>query len=189
MPINITMPAEPTFDITATNATVFAPAAGQTNGILSVAFTVSTTWAYNLPHVICTCNGAVVPGEVEWSEGGFTFSAAEAVPLDGTNIADDMTFKFVITPEYPFMVNAASARGQMRVAGSGIQNVLGTAITDAKATLTRANDEVSGVEGLVIEAEDAPVEYFNLQGQRVNGDLAPGIYIRRQGSTVTKVRI
>ena len=45
----------------------------------------------------------------------------------------------------------------------------------------------SGVEDINVD-EDAPVEYFNLQGQRVNGELTPGIYIRRQGSTVTKVR-
>ena len=45
----------------------------------------------------------------------------------------------------------------------------------------------SGVEDVNVD-EDAPVEYFNLQGQRVNGELTPGIYIRRQGSTVTKVR-
>lgn len=37
---------------------------------------------------------------------------------------------------------------------------------------------------------DAPVEYFNLQGIRVNGDnLTPGIYIRRQGMEVTKVYV
>ncbi len=99
-----------------------------------------------------------------------------------------MTFDFVITPEYPFMVNTASPRGQMRVSGTGYQTVLGTAITNAQAKLT-GGKQVSGIEGVVIEAEDAPVEYFNLQGQRVNGDLAPGIYIRRQGATVTKVRI
>ena len=36
---------------------------------------------------------------------------------------------------------------------------------------------------------DAPVDFFNLQGQRVSGDLAPGIYIRRQGSVTSKVII
>lgn len=33
-----------------------------------------------------------------------------------------------------------------------------------------------------------PVEYYNLQGLRVDYDNAPkGIYIRRQGNTATKV--
>ena len=34
--------------------------------------------------------------------------------------------------------------------------------------------------------ENAPVEYFNLQGIRVNNP-ENGLYIRRQGNTVTKV--
>lgn len=36
--------------------------------------------------------------------------------------------------------------------------------------------------------EDAPVIYYNMNGVRMNGDnLAPGIYIKRQGNTATKV--
>lgn len=34
--------------------------------------------------------------------------------------------------------------------------------------------------------QNAPVEYFNLQGMKVSGDM-PGIYVRRQGSKVSKV--
>lgn len=42
-----------------------------------------------------------------------------------------------------------------------------------------------------IEADsDAPAEYFNLQGLRVDSvNLTPGIYIRRQGDKVTKVLV
>lgn len=42
-----------------------------------------------------------------------------------------------------------------------------------------------------VEADtNAPVQYFNLQGVAVQGDtLAPGIYIRRQGTTATKVTV
>lgn len=37
---------------------------------------------------------------------------------------------------------------------------------------------------------DQPVEYYNLNGVKLSGEaLAPGIYIRRQGSTVTKVTV
>ncbi|MGN0210087.1 MAG: choice-of-anchor J domain-containing protein, partial [Muribaculaceae bacterium] len=38
-----------------------------------------------------------------------------------------------------------------------------------------------------IATETSPVEYFNLQGIRVAEPTAPGIYIRRQGSTATKI--
>ncbi len=49
----------------------------------------------------------------------------------------------------------------------------------------------SGVENILgSTAEEMPVEWYNLQGARVDGtNLAPGIYIRRQGSTVSKVLV
>lgn len=43
-----------------------------------------------------------------------------------------------------------------------------------------------------IEAADnsnAPAEYFNLNGVRVQGELAPGLYIKRQGTEASKVVI
>lgn len=49
-------------------------------------------------------------------------------------------------------------------------------------------DSESGIETTVCNINDAPVEYFNLQGIRVN-DPSCGIYIRRQGSEVSKVLV
>ena len=48
-----------------------------------------------------------------------------------------------------------------------------------------------GVEDVTADTDaTAPVEYFNLQGVSVSADnLVPGIYIRRQGKTVTKTVI
>lgn len=43
----------------------------------------------------------------------------------------------------------------------------------------------SGVAGVEVD-ENAPVEFFNMQGVKVSGD-EPGLYIRRQGSKTTKV--
>ena len=54
---------------------------------------------------------------------------------------------------------------------------------------------VTGIESVgsssdAAENSDAPVEYYNLQGLRVNADnLTPGIYIRRQGSVATKIAV
>ena len=40
----------------------------------------------------------------------------------------------------------------------------------------------------VVEDVNAPVEYFDLNGIRVNADnLKKGIYIKRQGNKVTKI--
>lgn len=45
----------------------------------------------------------------------------------------------------------------------------------------------SAIEDITIN-QDAPVEYFNLNGVRVNGNtLTPGVYITRQGSQVNKL--
>lgn len=46
----------------------------------------------------------------------------------------------------------------------------------------------SGINDVEIDA-NAPVEYYNLQGVRVEGELVPGLYIRRQGNTASKVLV
>ena len=50
--------------------------------------------------------------------------------------------------------------------------------------------DMAGVKDITIDNVDAnaPVEYFNLQGQRVANPAAGQIYIRRQGSTASKIR-
>lgn len=48
----------------------------------------------------------------------------------------------------------------------------------------------SGITDITVDNSNAPVEFYNLQGIRVNGDnLTPGIYVRRQGSAVSKVLV
>ncbi|MDE6236337.1 MAG: hypothetical protein K2M45_00530 [Muribaculaceae bacterium] len=46
-------------------------------------------------------------------------------------------------------------------------------------------NDLSGIESVEAD-ENAPVEFYNLQGMKVSGDDA-GIYIRRQGSKTSKV--
>lgn len=46
----------------------------------------------------------------------------------------------------------------------------------------------AGVEGVTVADENAPVEYYNLQGVKV-ANPESGLYIRRQGKTATKVLI
>jgi len=52
----------------------------------------------------------------------------------------------------------------------------------------KATETTLGVEEVSNEDFNAPVEYYNLQGVRVVNP-STGIYIRRQGSTVTKVLV
>lgn len=50
---------------------------------------------------------------------------------------------------------------------------------------TRSTSAIGGIE---VDDENAPVEYYNIQGVKVNGDnLAPGFYIVRQGKKVSKI--
>ncbi len=47
---------------------------------------------------------------------------------------------------------------------------------------------VDSVSDVLLDDSDAPVEWYNLHGQRLDAtSLTPGIYIRRQGSKTTKV--
>lgn len=48
----------------------------------------------------------------------------------------------------------------------------------------------SGIDNVSDNYSDAPVEYFDLCGRRISADpLAPGIYIRRQGSRSEKILV
>ena len=56
------------------------------------------------------------------------------------------------------------------------------------ALYTLTKGEPAGVNDLVIENNNAPVEYFNLNGVRVNeNNLTTGLYIKRQGLKASKV--
>lgn len=52
-----------------------------------------------------------------------------------------------------------------------------------------SSPSMSGIaDGVAADSDEAPVEYFNLQGVRMQEtDLTPGVYIRRQGSRSEKV--
>lgn len=55
--------------------------------------------------------------------------------------------------------------------------------------INSTNSVICGAESIsVVEENESPVEYFNLNGVRVDGSV-PGLYIRRQGNKVTKVII
>ncbi|MCM1032252.1 MAG: Ig-like domain-containing protein [Odoribacter sp.] len=58
---------------------------------------------------------------------------------------------------------------------------------ERNAAITDVELPGKGIENITTDA-NAPVEYYNLQGMRVTNPSA-GVYIRRQGNTVTKVFI
>ncbi len=100
---------------------------------------------------------------------------------------------------------SGSKEGLSLMGGNMIVNVTvdGTETPDGKLTMSipvqapvgevgvtfNGQKDTSSIDS-VIDDENAPVEYFNLNGIRVDSEnLAPGIYVKRQGRKVSKVLI
>lgn len=45
----------------------------------------------------------------------------------------------------------------------------------------------SGIEDIYVNPDEAPARYFDLKGSEVKSPTTPGLYIVRQGDTVTKI--
>ncbi len=63
--------------------------------------------------------------------------------------------------------------------------IVGENTTVTKVDVVR-NDSTTALERIDTGNEDMPVEYYNLQGVRIENPMS-GLYIRRQGNKVTKV--
>lgn len=64
-------------------------------------------------------------------------------------------------------------------------------LSNIKVEYVEDENSIAGIEEIGVDSNnDAPVEYYNLQGVKVNADnLTGGIYVRRQGTTATKVLV
>ncbi len=85
---------------------------------------------------------------------------------------------------------ATAESTQLRAASDVTSLVLTTdsnSQVDKISVTTQANAQ-TGVDSITVDDENAPVEYYNLQGIRVENP-ANGIFIRRCGTTVTKVAL
>lgn len=72
---------------------------------------------------------------------------------------------------------------------SGINSGKSYTVTVDWARKTVTVDEAAGIEDVEFEDIDAPVVYYTLDGRLVSGTPAPGVYIMRRGSKVSKVLI
>lgn len=125
--------------------------------------------------------------------------------LEGKPVTGSVTFHLYVpvATEFAFETGTTSIVRGMHKAGEQVNSkVLGdpnhpyTGSVSAKSydsfkqniNFSFAGNITTGVEGVGVE--DAPVEFYNLQGVRMTSDtLAPGIYIRRQGNETSKVYI
>lgn len=96
------------------------------------------------------------------------------LPQYGLGTVNSVTYQAVA--DY-VVVGPGKVRFYVYVPGNGVS---GYEISDTS---------VSGLEGVAID-ENLPVEYYNLQGIKVNADnLVPGLYVKKQGNTVGKVLV
>lgn len=81
-------------------------------------------------------------------------------------------------------LSAAAIPAASSVATNGENIVYQTVLADG--VKISADIDAAGVEGIVADSTDAPVEYYNLQGIRV-ANPESGVVIRRHGNQVQKV--
>lgn len=151
--------------------------------------------AENLVAVIANADVTVALADDE------TGTAVESVNLNGEdksivfNVPEGYEIYYRFTANTDEEVAEQSLEGWTKYEGTPVvlskagtleyKGVIGNAETAVK-TLTVTGTSTSVVD-IVADDENAPVEYFNLQGVRVENPAAGGLYIRKQGSKVTKV--
>ena len=94
--------------------------------------------------------------------------------------------------KYPFAVRKVSSASQtikLMAENDDIEireyHAPDTSLSTADVAKPNENN-TSGVADVAVD-QDSEVEFFNLQGVRVEGELTPGLYIRRQGNQATKI--
>lgn len=117
---------------------------------------------------------------------GTYFSNGTSAPFNKDLIKVGFTFPFAVHTRHKTMM----------AVGQNEDLNIHYAITDSPVTFNPSTvssehpipNDISGVMNVTVDGIDG-AEYYNLQGVKIEGDLAPGIYIRRQGTTTTKVTI
>lgn len=103
----------------------------------------------------------------------------------GINNSIPANFEADNVNEYSIELPLSSVSGnEFRVVALLTNGVTGEIVNAAECSM--AKDNFTGVE--TIEDSNAPVEFFNLNGQKV-ANPSDGIFIRRQGSSTSKVVI
>lgn len=93
----------------------------------------------------------------------------QAEPFDYGKIAYGRMYMYFWTVDTPFKATMSNPRIMVQ-------------------KIVPVEDVNTGIDSIVSEDSNAPVEYFNLQGVRV-ANPESGLYIRRQGNKVTKVLV
>ncbi len=129
----------------------------------------------------------------DWSYGYVTENntyETVTVVYDGEPDGDSYLFKLsdFYTPN-PFVANP-SFSGVLNIGVHNDPEAEGGLKTNIYARVSISEPAASGIADRVVEPADGPAQFFNLQGLEVDGsNLAPGLYIRRQGNKASKVLV
>lgn len=115
---------------------------------------------------------------------------------------DTRTYTIELQAVYPLVyqknftpvASASSVNGELvpvaKTAATPVYDTKHVRKTRTVLVTVSPDNTVTGVDDVFgdVEADnaDAPAEYYTISGVRVNGDLAPGIYVVRRGNKVTK---
>lgn len=121
--------------------------------------------------------------------------ARSVVAIDGAlyinTVVNDFNRNYV-GPASFWYDGGSYSRAQVPATGVAGTNGVAAMVQSDMSTLSinKYSYQQSGITDIFEDADDAdaPVEYYDLQGRKVT-DPAPGIYIRRQGKKVQKVKI
>lgn len=145
------------------------------------------TYKGNIINISSTDSHSFIKGiEITAPNGTTNFGGYDLVPTDKDGVAQTSSTIFTSATKTTWTAAEDAYIPAVTLTNRTTNN---TYFTTIKVTYIVDNN-VTGIDGIESDDENAPVEYFNLQGIRVNGDnLGTGIYIRRQGSKTTKVLI
>lgn len=119
---------------------------------------------------------------VSINKDGYRLIEVDFVQGHGSSFpaADKMTFTPAGTYSNRVWTAPADNCTEMKMAAGATANVGKVVVT-----YVEADGAISGVENIAAADENAPAEYYNLQGVRV-ANPTPGLYIVKKGNTVTK---
>jgi hypothetical protein len=117
-------------------------------------------------------------GELEMFEAGTTIYVNAVADDDANGVGAIYVYNKETEELTTYDLTTASERSAVTLA---------VTLDVPKDVYVKYVDIATGVEDIAVDGDNAEAEYFNLNGVRVTGDLAPGLYIRRTPAKTEKV--
>jgi hypothetical protein len=119
-------------------------------------------------------------GELEMFEAGTTIYVNAVADDDANGVGAIYVYNKETEELTTYDLTTASERSAVTLA---------VTLDVPKDVYVKYVDIATGVEDIAVDGDNAEAEYINLNGVRVTGDLAPGLYIRRAAGKTEKVII